>query len=244
MKSIWIIPVIVSILILGTISVVPSASAVTLNPGDIIVADQSTIGSGCSPSPGCGGLIKVDPTTGVQTAIASGGFFFNPFDVVMDANGDLIVADPNGSCGCSPFGCGAIFRVDPSNGNQFLISSLGNFFDPLSIEIDANGDYIVLDFNSFGFAGALFNITPAGVRIPIVSGGTFQFPLGLAIESDGNFVIVDIGENSGIHLGDNLSVYRDSKYIARLEVIQVREDISAADLKDQWSKIKVGDVIR
>jgi len=66
----------------------------------------------------------------------------------------------------------------------------------------------------------------------------------ISINEPNNFVIVDIGENSGIHLGDNLSVYRDSKYIARLEVIQVREDISAADLKDQWSKIKVGDVIR
>jgi len=66
----------------------------------------------------------------------------------------------------------------------------------------------------------------------------------ISINESNNFVIVDIGENSGIHLGDNLSVYRDSKYIARLEVIQVREDISAADLKDQWSKIKVGDVIR
>jgi len=66
----------------------------------------------------------------------------------------------------------------------------------------------------------------------------------ISINEPNNFVIVDIGEKSGIHLGDNLSVYRDSKYIARLEVIQVREDISAADLKDQWSKIKVGDVIR
>jgi len=119
MESIWAVPVLVSVLILGTLSVVPSASAVTLNPGDIIITDQNTIGSGCAPSPGCGGLIKVDPTTGVQTAIASGGLFFNPFDVVMDANGDLIVAEPNGSGGCPNFGCGSIFRVDPSNGNQF-----------------------------------------------------------------------------------------------------------------------------
>lgn len=66
----------------------------------------------------------------------------------------------------------------------------------------------------------------------------------ISINEPNNFVIVDIGESAGVHLGDNLSVYRDSKYIARLEVIQVREDISAADLKDQWSKIKVGDVIR
>jgi len=66
----------------------------------------------------------------------------------------------------------------------------------------------------------------------------------ISVNEPNNFVIVDLGENSGIRLGDSLSVYRDSKYIARLEVIQVRKDIAAADLKDQWSKVKVGDVIR
>ncbi len=66
----------------------------------------------------------------------------------------------------------------------------------------------------------------------------------VSINGENNFVIVDIGEASGITVGDNLSVYRDSQYIARLEVIQVRKDISAADIKDQWSKLKAGDIVR
>jgi hypothetical protein len=66
----------------------------------------------------------------------------------------------------------------------------------------------------------------------------------VSLNEENNFIIVDIGESQGIQLGDNLSVYRDSKYIARLEVIQVRQDISAADIKDQWSKIQVGDIVR
>ncbi|MCK5013411.1 MAG: hypothetical protein KAS66_06300 [Candidatus Omnitrophica bacterium] len=66
----------------------------------------------------------------------------------------------------------------------------------------------------------------------------------ISVNETNNFVIVDVGESKGVHLGDSLSVYRDSKYIARLEVIQVRKDISAADLKDQWSKVRVGDIIR
>ena len=66
----------------------------------------------------------------------------------------------------------------------------------------------------------------------------------VSINDENNFVIVDIGETQGIRLGDALSVYRDSKYIARLEVIQVRKDIAAADIKDQWSQIRIGDVIR
>lgn len=66
----------------------------------------------------------------------------------------------------------------------------------------------------------------------------------LSINDDNNFVIVDVGQTAGVRLGDTLSVYRDSKYVGRLEVIQVRKDIAAADIKDQWSRIKVGDVIR
>ena len=66
----------------------------------------------------------------------------------------------------------------------------------------------------------------------------------VSINEENNFVIVDLGEASGIKVGDVLGVYRGDKYIARIEVIQVRKDISAADLKDQWSKIKVGDTVR
>ena len=66
----------------------------------------------------------------------------------------------------------------------------------------------------------------------------------VSLNEENNFIIVDLGESSGVQLGDILSVYRDSKYIARVEVIQVRKDISAADIKDQWAKIKVGDTIK
>lgn len=66
----------------------------------------------------------------------------------------------------------------------------------------------------------------------------------VSINEENNFVIVDIGERSDIQLGDVLSVYHNDKYIARLEIIQVRKDISAADIKDQWQEIKVGDIVR
>jgi len=66
----------------------------------------------------------------------------------------------------------------------------------------------------------------------------------VTINNENNFVIINIGEDAKVRLGETLSVYRDSKYIARLEVIQVRKDISAADIKEQSSKIKVGDSVR
>ena len=66
----------------------------------------------------------------------------------------------------------------------------------------------------------------------------------VSVNQDNNFVIVSLGQNSGLQSGDVLSVYRNSQYIARLQVIQVRKDISAADIKEQLAQIQVGDVIR
>ena len=66
----------------------------------------------------------------------------------------------------------------------------------------------------------------------------------LSINNENNFAIVDIGEANGIHVGDTLNVYRQDKYVAGLEVIQVRGDISAADIKNASTRIRVGDIVR
>ena len=84
---------------------------------------------------------------------------------------------------------------------------------------------------------------------PAVNTNPGESKLGLdakvvSINAENNFVIVDAGEGSGVSVGDTLSVYRDSQYIARLEVIQVRKDIAAADIKEQWSSVQKGDIVR
>lgn len=66
----------------------------------------------------------------------------------------------------------------------------------------------------------------------------------MSINEQNNFVIVDIGEKRGLRVGDTLGVYRGPDYIARLEILQVRPDIAAADLKEQSAQIKVGDLVR
>jgi len=66
----------------------------------------------------------------------------------------------------------------------------------------------------------------------------------VSINEDNNFIIVDLGENAGVRIGDRLSVYRGDQYIAGVEIIQVRKDISAADIKQKSTRIKVGDSVR
>ncbi len=66
----------------------------------------------------------------------------------------------------------------------------------------------------------------------------------VSVNDENNFVIVDLGESDGLKLGDNMSVYRGAEYVAALEVIQVRSDIAAADIKNKVTTIQVGDTVR
>ena len=66
----------------------------------------------------------------------------------------------------------------------------------------------------------------------------------VSINSDNNFVIIDMGEKDGVKMGDAFRVYRGSKEIARLEVIQLRRDIAAADIKKRTAQVQVGDLVR
>ncbi len=66
----------------------------------------------------------------------------------------------------------------------------------------------------------------------------------VSINEHSNFVIVDLGENSGIQMGEMLNVYRGAQNIAKLEVIQVRKDISAADIKQKTGSLQVGDTVK
>jgi seryl-tRNA synthetase len=68
----------------------------------------------------------------------------------------------------------------------------------------------------------------------------------LSVNKQNGFIIIDLGENSGVKANDRFSVYRDNKFIANIEVIMMRKDISAADIKEISvnEEIKVGDVVK
>lgn len=66
----------------------------------------------------------------------------------------------------------------------------------------------------------------------------------LSVNESNNFIIVSIGESDGVKIGETLTIYHGADYIARVEVIQVRKDISAADIKEQMKKIQPGDIVR
>ncbi len=66
----------------------------------------------------------------------------------------------------------------------------------------------------------------------------------ISINEPNNFVIVDLGEGDGSQVGRKMTVMRDNNPVGSLEVIQVRKDISAADIKESNGALRVGDIVR
>lgn len=66
----------------------------------------------------------------------------------------------------------------------------------------------------------------------------------VSVNEDNNFVIIDLGEDAGVRMGDVFQVYRQDKQIATIEVIQLRPDICACDIRKQAAPIMPGDSVR
>jgi Ca2+-binding RTX toxin-like protein len=115
-----------------------AAPAAVAAPGDIYVADRDA-GPG-----GTGAVIRVDPATGAQQVVATGGGLEDPTGIAVDlfafpGHDTLLVADP-----AAFGGGGAVFRVDPATGLTQVISSGGRFVDPIGV----TGFLLVADANA------------------------------------------------------------------------------------------------
>lgn len=135
--------------------------------GNILVADDG-IKPGDSPttppdSPTIPAkLFQVDPKTGAQTLISSGGSILDLNGIDIDANGNIVVADftrPNRNPSPVPK-FGAIYRVDPNTGNQTLVSSNGFLRAPLDLKIykSVPEPSLVLGLLILGTGGAMYQL--------------------------------------------------------------------------------------
>lgn len=154
-------------------------------PFTIVVADTSAFG-------GTGGLIEIDPASGGQTKIASGGYFVEPTGVTLDQAGDFLVADE-----AALDGTGAIIRVHFDRTDrvwkQSIISKGGVFRDPFTVELDRDGSLIVVDHvGQNNHRGRVVRVDPAtGAQTVISEGQFFHTPSGVAIDAEGRYIVTD-----------------------------------------------------
>jgi streptogramin lyase len=156
---------------------------------------------------GCGGIIGVNPRTGEQRLVASGGALGVPFGIAVERGGSLVVA--NGS---------TLVRVDPVTGASAVVSSNQFFQAPIAAAVAPDGDIYVVDA-----LGAVIRVDAVTGHQNLLARGIFLHrPQGIAVRgahiyvtdvatADGNFGvgrIVHIDRQSGaqriVSQGQNL----------------------------------------
>jgi septal ring factor EnvC (AmiA/AmiB activator) len=66
----------------------------------------------------------------------------------------------------------------------------------------------------------------------------------IAVNKENGFVVIDMGSEQGVSMGDTFKVYNNNKVLALLKVIQVRDAISACDIRNETGVIKEGDTVK
>ena len=67
----------------------------------------------------------------------------------------------------------------------------------------------------------------------------------VTVNKEHNFVVIDLGKQDGINIGNKFNVYRDQAFLGSVEVIQARDKIAAADIKDlkEGMDIEINDTV-
>jgi DNA-binding beta-propeller fold protein YncE len=165
--------------------------------GDLIVADMG------EPEVKDGAVIRVNPYTGRQTRLSSGGYFWDPAGITVGPDGAIYVIDPLFVDDLVHPQGGLVIRVDPHTGAQQLLSS--NFDAPalfnyaFGIAIGKDGRFVVTNRSLSGDlplacvpAGSLLSVNPvSGIQSLLGGAGLLSFPVGLAVDSDGSAVVAN-----------------------------------------------------
>lgn len=167
--------------------------------GNLLVVDLGT------PDRADGAVIRVDPLTGRQSLVSSGGEFFDPTGIAVAPDGQLYVVDNH-----ARDDDGAVIRVDPRTGAQTLVTE-GDLLDlPFGIAIERDGDLVVANRMASGAVGS--GCLPLGKVVRVDSGsgdqqlvaqgdelGELAWPLGLAVAADGGILVAnECGGGAGL----------------------------------------------
>jgi hypothetical protein len=134
----------------------------------------------------------VNTLTGIQTLVSTGGYFEGVRDVVVQANGTLLVGDRGYQAG-SQYADGQLIIVNPLTGNQTLLASGGLLRNPDHLGLTSNGDIIIADHDGLDGAGDVLRVNPlTGAQSIITADGYFEGgPSGIALDPSGIIFVSD-----------------------------------------------------
>jgi hypothetical protein len=142
-------------------------------------------------------VLRTDPAAGSLVEIsrngAQGTLFRRPFDLALEADGDLLVADMGAPCTTDLRRCpsdGRVIRVDTITGRQTLVASGAPLLDPAGIAVAPNGDIYVADNHGADDDGAVIRIDPVtGAQTLVTEGDQLDLPFGILVDRDGSLVV-------------------------------------------------------
>src|SRR5918992_1542098 len=140
--------------------------------GKLVVADLG------EPNRKDGAVIRVDPLTGVQSLVSSGGEFFDPAGIAVAPDGGIVVAN---ECGAG----GGVVLLDPLGLVQRLLTPNGPrdvLVTPERVALDPGGGLLVSDFGAGPDGeGGIVSVDPdTGAQSLVRAGELFNHPLGIA----------------------------------------------------------------
>lgn len=65
----------------------------------------------------------------------------------------------------------------------------------------------------------------------------------ISVNPDKEYIVIKAGENQGVEIGDGLIVHREGDKLAEAQIIEVRTEVSAAEILNSYKEIKEGDEI-
>jgi DNA-binding beta-propeller fold protein YncE len=181
-------------LVLALTASIAPAEAAPEDPYLVYVANRQ-VAKGQSQWPV---ILRADATTGELTELSRNGrqgdLFVHPYDLAVEHDGSLIVADMGQFAADDPSPDGAIVRVDPRNGMQSLVSRGGALVDPAGVAVAADGALYVLENVGVGGVRGVIRIDPvSGAQTPVAKGGELCNPFGIEFEPGGDLVVADYG---------------------------------------------------
>lgn len=155
-----------------------AAFGVTLVPGDILALDDGSSSFGVPAA-----VYRVNPLTGAQTLITSGGLLNVPGGLGIASDGRIIVSNQTAGPGGT-----WIVSIDPTTGGQTAISSDGLFILASELAIAPNGQIYVAD----RISGMIIKVDPlTGAQTIIAAGGYLVNPTGITFGPGGQLFVTD-----------------------------------------------------
>jgi len=179
------------------------------------------------PGGGSGGAAPAQPLLSFASAqLPVGSGLNNPFGIVMDAAGDLFIADTannrvvelpagggaqttvgsgfSGPTGLAVDAAGDLFVADTGNGQVVEIAAGGGaqttvasgLVSPVGVAVDAAGDLFIADPTNTSVAKKPLNSRHAASS----AGSGLSHPEGVALDAAGDLFIVDTGNNRVVEL--------------------------------------------